>query len=422
MSQFVLGQNDRRVDKSKLVVSTFNTFFMWDGIEPEEGQVYFPYKGDSIAAGEHMEDIAFVIRTLDADIINLVEVEGLDALNRLNDKYLRGMSYKAYLVKGRDSNTGQDVGLLTRIDPEDDTIQRYSEKGISNGVEKSVSKNYYAKFNIEGEKIALVSLHLIAIPTNPKNINPRQAQADAIRQLSEQLDNEGYSVIVLGDFNDYDGNDNCLDINDNIPITTVLKDIKSLGSTTNLDDLINVHKYVEKTNRYTVHWDKNQDNIVDGIAEFSSIDHILVAPELAKLIDNVHIFQDYNPILVSDHFPVTVEFDMNKVDNVSASVKIISLVPNPAGDEEQNERITLHNSFNEVVTISGWTVKDITNNIWTINTTINPNSSTEILRNEQKMSLNNQGDTIELIDEHGDIVQSVTYSKAKEEEVIVVSM
>ena len=421
-TQLAFSQTDRRTDKTKLVISTFNTYFMWDGIAPEEGQVDLPYKGDSVAAGEHMEDIAFVIKTINPDIINLVEVENINALKRLNEKYLNGMRYKAYLVKGKDSYTGQDVGLLTRIDPEGNDIKRYPNKGMSNGVEKSVSKNYYAKFNIDAKKIALVSLHFLSNPSNQFNINPRQAQADAIRHISEQLDNEGYSLIVLGDFNDYDGDFCCRDVNDNIPITTVLKDIKNLSNTTNSDDLTNVHQFVNKSNRYTAFWDRDNNNVVSGMNEFSTIDHILIAPELIQLVDSVYIFHDYDPTIISDHFPVTVMFDFEKANSASSSVRIVSLVPNPAGNERQNEKITLHNSSNQAVTLSGWKVKDIANNVWNINTTINPNSSKEIIRNGQEMSLNNSGDTIELIDGNGLVVQKITYQRANEEEEIIVNL
>lgn len=33
---------DRRTDKTKLVIMTFNGEFLWDGISPEEGQADFP--------------------------------------------------------------------------------------------------------------------------------------------------------------------------------------------------------------------------------------------------------------------------------------------------------------------------------------------------------------------------------------------
>lgn len=115
---------DRRTDTSKLLVMTLNTYWMWDGVEPEEGGVSFPWKGSKTEAEEHMEDIAEIIIRNDPDIVHLVEVENLGAVTTLNDKFLAGRRYKSYLIDGRDTTTGQDVALLTRIDPDGNAIQR----------------------------------------------------------------------------------------------------------------------------------------------------------------------------------------------------------------------------------------------------------------------------------------------------------
>ena len=83
---------DRRTDTSRLSVMTINTLFMWDGVAPEEGSssIGFPWKGDPDAAKDHMEELAQLIKASNPDIINLVEVENLDALNLLNDTLLTG--------------------------------------------------------------------------------------------------------------------------------------------------------------------------------------------------------------------------------------------------------------------------------------------------------------------------------------------
>lgn len=48
--------------------------------------------------------------TDNADIVNLVEIENLEALNTLNAKFLQGRGYKPCFAKGKDSFTGQDRG------------------------------------------------------------------------------------------------------------------------------------------------------------------------------------------------------------------------------------------------------------------------------------------------------------------------
>lgn len=200
---------DRRTDPSRLVVMTLNAEFLWDGHEPEEGQVSFLWRGAPDEADEHLEEIADIIVAHDPDIVNLCEVENLETLQRLNNEFLAGMGYAAYLDKGRDTYTGQDVGLLTRIDPEGGSIVHDERTGRSGTTTKSVSKNYVAKFDVGGRKIGLVALHFLARPASEDRRPSRQAQADAVRKMAVDLGNGGYDVIVLGDFNDYDGAPDC---------------------------------------------------------------------------------------------------------------------------------------------------------------------------------------------------------------------
>src|SRR5688572_22215007 len=81
---------DRRTDTTRLVVMTFNAEFLWDGIPPEEGTADFPWRDSQAEAEEHMKAVADIIVQSNPDIINLVEVENLEALTTLNDKFLIG--------------------------------------------------------------------------------------------------------------------------------------------------------------------------------------------------------------------------------------------------------------------------------------------------------------------------------------------
>lgn len=154
---------------------TLNGEFLWDGVRKEEGRVNFAWKRNKDEAEDHMADVAALVKAASPDIVNMVEVENLKALKTFNTKFLSGQGYKAYLVNGRDSTTGQDVGLLTRIDPEGNRIARSDKKGKSGGVSKSVSKNYFAKLQVGGKKIALVGLHFLARPDDTSRKLPRQA-------------------------------------------------------------------------------------------------------------------------------------------------------------------------------------------------------------------------------------------------------
>lgn len=61
-----------------------------------------------------MEVVAEIVIASNPDIVMLIEVENLDALNLFNSEFLAGRGYVAYLEKGRDTFTGQDVGPVQR--------------------------------------------------------------------------------------------------------------------------------------------------------------------------------------------------------------------------------------------------------------------------------------------------------------------
>jgi exonuclease III len=91
----------------------------------------------------------------------------------------------------------------------------------------------------------------------------------------------------------------------------VLEVVKDVDPTNPDDDLVNVAVHLNQPDRYTAHWDRNDNDIIDGIQEFSSIDHILVSYWLNDKVDSVAIPHTYNPIDVSDHFPIIVYFTLN---------------------------------------------------------------------------------------------------------------
>jgi hypothetical protein len=160
---------------------TINTYFMWDGVEPEEGsdQIDIPWRHSQQEAEEHMAAIAEVIARANPDIVNLVEIENEAALTTLNDRFLAGRGYRPYFVQGGDTFTGQDVGLLTRVDPEGDQILFDDREGQSGNVRKSVSKNYNAVITVGDTKILLVGRWVC---TSWRNRTGRTAGSNARRR------------------------------------------------------------------------------------------------------------------------------------------------------------------------------------------------------------------------------------------------
>ncbi len=400
----------------------FNAEFLWDGIEPEEGQVEFPWKGDADEAGDHMEEIAAIISASDPDIVTLVEVEGQAALDRFNDEFLDGSGYQTVLVKGKDTFTGQDIGILTRF-PALESF-RTDERRTSGSEEKGVSKNLIATFEVGDVRFGMVGLHFLSGPTRTDRVDARQAQALVIRAAARELAARGLEVIVLGDFNDYEDEPAARDHANNEPITNVLATVRTMDPGDPDDDLINVAVFAPRAQRYTAFYDKNDNEVFELPGEASSIDHILLSPGLAERVEDVTFLLGHDPVTVSDHFPIIVTLAMEGSPSPApvADLRIVRLVPNPRGSERENESITLVNPGSATAALDGWVVRDLADTIWSLDgLQVAAGAELDVLRGGQPMNLNNRGDTIELIDPSGRIRQVVTYGRAEDGEVVEVS-
>ncbi len=280
---------DHRADAERLVLMAWNAEFLWDGRSPEEGEIDFEWKGSPERAEAHMADVAAVVRAHDPDILHLSEVENRRALDTFNDKFLTESGYRAYFVPGTDTATGQDVALLSRVELE--SISRDPRRGRSGSVRKGVSKHYVATLRAGDLRLGLVGIHLLARPHKESRVAAREAQADAVRGMAGELAEDGFSVVVWGDFNDFDGR--TLDLRGNRPITRVLEWIRDLDPGNPNDDLINVADRLPRGQRYT----NGRD----------AIDHVLVSSDLAERVVEVRIPHDHDPRAVTNHFPVIVD-------------------------------------------------------------------------------------------------------------------
>ena len=282
--------------------ATFNGEFLFDGVG-DEGEATFDWKGDPARARAHRDAVGAVIRQLDADVVLVPETENLTALQMLVDESLADMGYTAVLVDGRDSFTGQDVGLLTRLPVEasgrdDDRVA----VGISDQL-YGVSKNLWARLTLpDGTPVTVVGIHFLAQPDNVERRDRREAQAEVIRQRVEAELALGRQVVVLGDFNDFD--DAVLDRRGSRPITDVLAIVKRAGPGPD-DDLVNVLGDVPQADRFTALYDRNRSGTIDP-GELSAIDHILLSPALYRRVVDVRYVHSHDPREVSDHFPVVV--------------------------------------------------------------------------------------------------------------------
>jgi exonuclease III len=314
----VSTNEDRRTNKTNIRLVQYNAEWLfidhYSGFDCPGSQCTWK---NLTEAETHMSYVSKIVADLNPDIINICEVEGCDELNILADT-LDG-SYKSYLKKGTDTSTGQNVGMLTRIDPLKDlyrTENRYdypisgSNCGYTGAPGNAgVSKHYITEFLFQNMSVAFISAHLLAIPDDPSRCSQREAQASILQGIISDFISRKYEVIMLGDFNDYDNE--ILDVNSNKPISKILDILKgNYGDLAGTYLLYSAAEMMNQTERYSEWWDSDNNCNTASKSDYSMIDHILVTELIRKNIVNTFIYHEYNEYCGkydSDHYPVVVD-------------------------------------------------------------------------------------------------------------------
>jgi exonuclease III len=316
----VTSIGDRRKDKNSLRLVQYNVEWLfidyYSAMDcPGNGCTWHSVSD----AQTHMSYVASTIKTLQPDIINFCEVEGCDELNMLKDQL--DSSYNPYLKKGTDTGTGQNVGMLTRMDP---LVSLYrSEEKIAYPISgtkcgsttasgtSGVSKHYITEFKIGTMNVAMIGAHLLAIPTDPARCVQREAQAQVLQNIVSSYIQKGYEVILIGDMNDYDAE--VLDLNSDKPTSRVLDIMKGLdGQKKGTYTLTNIATKIAQSERYSDWWDSDNNCNTSSQKDLSMIDHILVTSNINKKIINAYIYHGYKEYCGkwdSDHWPVVIDIN-----------------------------------------------------------------------------------------------------------------
>lgn len=308
---------DKRINKNKLRIAQYNVEWLFIDYYkssdcPGNG---CDWKNESHAY-THLDYVAKRIKDINPDIINFCEIEGCDELNLLSDA-ING-NYTSYIKKGKDTSTGQNVGMLTRIDPITSLYRseiRYeypiqdSNCGYTGNITSSgVSKHYITEFIFNNMKTAFISAHLVAFPLVSARCAQREAQALVLQNIIYNYIKKDYEIIMLGDFNDYDLQ--VLDINENKPKSQVLEIIKGLKGYYKDEYLLtNVAININQSERYSEWYDSDNDCNTKSQKDFSMIDHILVSDNIKKYVKPFiyHKYDEYCGKLDSDHYPVIID-------------------------------------------------------------------------------------------------------------------
>ena len=292
----------------------------------------------------HLEGVASVVEVVNPDILVLSEVSSREACVALaallREKGLG--DFKSYHVEGRDSYTGFDVAFVSRVVPDRIegelihlfapdrtprlrdvqngatqlpwTTERYSRpEGEEEGTEAIAVLKRHAVcfFSLSGHKIGMIGLHLKSNPSDPQANAQRTAEAAIVRRIvHREIVSRGYLPIILGDLNDYDPDVEMADSTRKTE-TSVLQMLKNIDPQRDGDELVNVAARIPRVaDRFSSHWDYNENGAADGEDVFTLIDHILLGTQLASGITRAFICHA-NCLDISDHFPVIVDLDLS---------------------------------------------------------------------------------------------------------------
>lgn len=315
---FVTIIGDRRSDKSKLRLMQYNVEWLFIDYYsvmdcPGNGCTW----KNTSEAETHLSYVSKVIQDLNPDIINFCEIEGCDELNMLKTA-LNDNSYTPYLKKGTDTSTGQNVGMLTRVDPVVSlyrTEERYdypiydSKCGFTGFGSTGVSKHYITEFKLSNMNIALIGAHFVAIPTDPLRCAQREGQASVLQPIISDYVSKGFEVILIGDLNDYDNI--ILDVNNNKPTSQVLNILKgSFGEYEGKYELTSIAENVGQSERYSDWYDSDNNCNTQSNYDYSMIDHVLVTSGIKNKIFNAYFYHGYPEYCGkynSDHYPIVID-------------------------------------------------------------------------------------------------------------------
>lgn len=105
-----------------------------------------------------------------------------------------------------------------------------------------------------------------------------------------------------------------------------------------------------------------------------------------------------------------------------ATLKVVALIPDPAGSDLFNETATVKNISTVPMTLAGWQLRDESGNVWALDPAliVQPDEAVALKRNRAALSMNNGGDTIELLAPDGRVVQTIAYNAVGVDEVVKV--
>lgn len=100
----------------------------------------------------------------------------------------------------------------------------------------------------------------------------------------------------------------------------------------------------------------------------------------------------------------------------STDIQLSELLPNPSTSETEDEFIELYNDGAEEVDLTGWQIVDASGQAYTLADTISAGRYYAWYRSDTRISLNNTGDTVSLLQPDGTELDSVSYDDSVDDD------
>jgi len=408
----------------------------WSQVEVRVATYNIKFLSTSVQnQGDRLTKLRQVLDLLDAHVIGLQEIADRAALELL---FPPG---DWHIFIDDDSGQNQDLALVVRrtltvngIPADQDADDQhflfpgssndfsfpnrrdvlFAEVGVPNTNETFVVMVHHGKSRFGGRAVS-----------EPRRVASAQALIQRLEQDFDEVD-----FILLGDFND-NPDDRSLNILEsgspasiggpeevagpfliNLTEPLMVDGHVSHGRKSNelIGDLVDT---IDPKSR-----DRNNDHRGDNVNTGDILfDQILIPPQMVEhyVVDSAHVFnhavgaRGNDTTRASDHLPVVATFVFNDQPVDLAEVRIVALLPNPAGTDAGNEQVTIRNDSAADVNLTGWVLRDRAGNEFALGGTVQTATPLVITMDVFSMPLNNSGDEVSLIDDQGIVRNQVEY-------------
>lgn len=400
--------------------------------------------------GDRRAKLLDVINQLEADVIGLQEIKDRAALNLIFP------SSEWHIVIDDDSGSAQDVAVVVRkplrvigfsadLDADD---QHFLFPGTANNFLFPDRRDLLfveVGFPDQPDTFFVMVHHAKARVGGRATTDSRRegAAREIVTKLRDRFDDKNF--ILLGDLND-NPDDRSLNIMET-------GDSNALGGPEEIDGPFLINLMEPLVAEGHVSHGRNSSNItgdrVDTIDPDSRdrnneargtdentgdilFDQLLIPAWMsdryvsgsAKVFDHAVAMRGNDTTRASDHLPVFADFEFgSEIEEVTAGLelRIVSLLPNPNGEDAGREEVVIANSASTSINLSGWKLRDASAHVFPLSGTVSAGGKRTIVMTSNSMPLTNSGDEISLLDPQGNVRHIVSYSglQAKPGQVVV---